>query len=48
MSAAAEATPLCPVTGKPAVRLVQWVVSRLLVDLWRIAFGVDARGVSPA
>lgn len=44
MSAAAEATPLCPVTGKPAVRLVQWVVSRLLVDLWRIAFGVDARG----
>ncbi len=44
MSIAAEATPLCPVTGKPAVRRVQWVTSKLLVDLWRITFGVDARG----
>jgi SAM-dependent methyltransferase len=41
---AAEATPLCPVTGQPAVRRVQWVPSRLLIDLWRITFGVDARG----
>jgi len=44
MSMSAEATPLCPVTGQPAVRRVQWVTSRLLVDLWRIAFGVDVRG----
>jgi SAM-dependent methyltransferase len=35
--------PLCPVTGHPAVRFVQWVSKRLLVDLWRIEFGVDAR-----
>lgn len=35
--------PLCPVTGRPAVRLVQWVSTRLLTDLWRIEFGVDAR-----
>lgn len=44
MSMSAEATPLCPVTGKPAVRRVQWVTSKLLVDLWRIGLGVDARG----
>ncbi|WOJ90882.1 methyltransferase domain-containing protein [Methylocapsa polymorpha] len=36
-------TPLCPVTGQPAVRRVQWVTTRLLTDLWRIEFGVDAR-----
>lgn len=35
--------PLCPVTGRPAVRHVQWVSPRLLADLWRIEFGVDAR-----
>jgi SAM-dependent methyltransferase len=35
--------PLCPVTGLPAVRHVQWVSTRLLADLWRIEFGVDAR-----
>jgi SAM-dependent methyltransferase len=35
--------PLCPVTGRPAVRFVQWVTARLLIDLWRIEFGVDAR-----
>lgn len=34
--------PLCPVTGRPAVRFVQWVTTRLLTDLWRIEFGVDA------
>jgi SAM-dependent methyltransferase len=35
--------PLCPVTGRPAARFVQWVSTRLLIDLWRIEFGVDAR-----
>jgi SAM-dependent methyltransferase len=35
--------PLCPVTGKPAVRLVQWVPTVFLVDLWRIIFQADAR-----
>jgi SAM-dependent methyltransferase len=44
MSIAAEATPICPVTGKPAIRRVQWVTSKLLADLWRITFGVDVRG----
>ncbi len=43
MPTATETAPPCPVTGKPAVRRVQWVTSRLLADLWRIAFGVDAR-----
>ncbi len=33
--------PPCPVTGKPAVRLVQWVNARLLADLWRYAMRVD-------
>lgn len=33
--------PLCPVTGEPAVRLVQWVNARFLADLWRIAMRVD-------
>jgi SAM-dependent methyltransferase len=44
MSIAADATPICPVTGKPAVRRIQWVTSKLLVDLWRITFGVDVHG----
>jgi SAM-dependent methyltransferase len=35
--------PLCPVTGQPAARHVQWVSARLLKDLWRIAFKTDAR-----
>jgi SAM-dependent methyltransferase len=35
-------TPLCPVTGLPAVRLVQWIKARFLADLWRVTFGVDA------
>jgi SAM-dependent methyltransferase len=35
--------PVCPVTGKPAVKLVQWVSVRFLVNLWRIIFKVDAR-----
>ncbi|HYP57430.1 MAG TPA: class I SAM-dependent methyltransferase [Beijerinckia sp.] len=35
--------PLCPVTGEPASRHVQWISTRLLTDLWRIEFGVDVR-----
>ncbi len=35
--------PACPVTGKPAVRLVQWVPTNFLVNLWRIIFKTDAR-----
>jgi SAM-dependent methyltransferase len=34
--------PLCPITQEPAIRHVQWVTARLLKDLWRIEFGVDA------
>jgi SAM-dependent methyltransferase len=35
--------PLCPVTGEPAVRLVQWIPADLLATLWRIIFKVDTR-----
>lgn len=35
--------PLCPVTGEPARRLVQWVSAELLTDLWRIGMRVDVR-----
>ncbi|HET6378608.1 MAG TPA: methyltransferase domain-containing protein [Methylocella sp.] len=35
--------PSCPVTGRPAIRHVQWVTARLLSDLWRIEFKADAR-----
>lgn len=35
--------PFCPVTGRPAIRHVQWVTARLLADLWRIEFKTDAR-----
>lgn len=35
--------PACPVTGEPAVRLVQWVPTSLLIKLWRVIFKVDAR-----
>ncbi len=38
-----ERSPACPVTGRPAVRHVQWVTARLLSDLWRIEFKTDAR-----
>jgi SAM-dependent methyltransferase len=38
-----ERAPACPVTGRPAVRHVQWVTARLLTDLWRIEFKTDAR-----
>jgi len=35
--------PLCPVTGEPAARLVQWIRPRFLIDLWRYGMRVDAR-----
>lgn len=35
--------PRCPCTGEPAVRLVQTVPARLLVELWRLACRADAR-----
>ena len=38
-----ERAPLCPVTGQPAVRRVQWVTAHLLTELWRIELGVDVR-----
>ena len=37
-------TPLCPVTGEPALRLVQYVSARFLTDMWRLVFKTDARG----
>ena len=40
---AQEPVPACPVTGRPAVRHIQWVTARLLTDLWRIEFKTDAR-----
>src|SRR5271167_652308 len=43
ISSSAEPAPLCPLTGRPAVRRVQWVTTRLLVDLWRIVFRTDVR-----
>ena len=33
--------PPCPLTGRPPLRLVQVFSTRLLVNLWRIAGGVD-------
>jgi SAM-dependent methyltransferase len=44
ISMSPEPVPLCPVTGRPAVRRVQWVTTRLLADLWRIVFRTDALG----
>ncbi len=35
------ANPPCPVTGTPAIRLVQWVSSAFFRDFWRIALKVD-------
>src|SRR5262245_59277462 len=34
--------PLCPITGAPAVRQVQWVPARFLVKQWRREMDVDA------
>ena len=36
-------SPACPVTGEPAIRLVQWVNPGFLIRLWRIVFKVDVR-----
>src|ERR1700732_1197379 len=38
-----EYAPACPVTGRPAVRHIQWVAARLLTDLWRIEFKTAVR-----
>lgn len=35
--------PLCPVTGEPAVRLVQWIKRKHLLDLWKYTFRLDLR-----
>lgn len=35
--------PLCPVTGEPAARFVQWVDARFLAILWKIEMGANAR-----
>jgi SAM-dependent methyltransferase len=35
--------PLCPVTGEPAVRHVQWIKSGSLARLWKTIHGVNAR-----
>jgi SAM-dependent methyltransferase len=37
------ARPLCPVTGKPAVRRVQSLNTRFLSKLWKAQFGIDPR-----
>ena len=42
-NAASRRAPACPVTGRPAVRHIQWVAARLLTDLWRIEFKTDVR-----
>jgi SAM-dependent methyltransferase len=37
-----QAIPLCPITGLPAKRRIQPISGRLIIDLWRGAFGVSA------
>ena len=44
MSTATSANPACPITGAPALRLIQTVSSDLLIGLWKASFGVDAAG----
>jgi len=34
-------TPLCPITGLPAAHRIQSISGRLIMDLWRGAFGVS-------
>jgi SAM-dependent methyltransferase len=41
--AAALTPPLCPVTGEPAARFVQWVDAGFLAALWKIEAGANAR-----
>ena len=43
MTAAPDATPACPVTGRPAARFVQWVDAGFLARLWRLQFRANAR-----
>jgi len=38
-----QATPLCPITGLPATRRIQPISVRLIIDLWRGAFGVATK-----
>src|SRR5215471_3188784 len=38
-----QATPLCPITGLPAIRRIQPISTRLIIDLWRGAFGVATK-----
>lgn len=42
-SRAKRPSPRCPATGQQGCRLVQWVSSEFLTDLWRIVFKVDVR-----
>src|SRR5580704_638337 len=35
--------PTCPITGEPAIRLVQWIKARFLVSAWKHIFGVAVR-----
>src|ERR1700758_2961304 len=35
-----QTIPLCPITGVPAIRRIQPVSGRLIIGLWRRAFGV--------
>jgi SAM-dependent methyltransferase len=35
-----QAVPLCPITGLPATRRIQRISARLIIGLWRGAFGV--------
>src|SRR5713226_7966606 len=35
-----QAIPLCPITGLPARRRIQLISGRLIIGLWRGAFGV--------
>ncbi len=36
-----QTIPLCPVTGLPATRRIQPISARLIIGLWRGAFGVE-------
>lgn len=44
MSESALSIPACPITGLPAVRLIQSISSDLLNGLWRASFGVVTEG----
>jgi len=35
--------PLCPITGKPALRRIHGVSARVVEDIWRYAQGVDVK-----